>query len=379
MIIIEGGKDMLNKNIKEMICIRCKRLLPIGDYYTGYPHCYEEGKPASVIPHYKIDKESDYRQLPYDTPSLLGEGHTPIVSFPNYADTLGIHSLHVKNEFQNPTGSHKDRMSKAFILHAKAQNVKGIVLASSGNAGLSAATYAASQNIPCRVIAATSLSKTMGQLIRNTGAKVMDVETSEERWDITKTMVEEENYYPCTNYIRPPVGSNLWGIQGYKTIAYEIYESCSNDLPTDILIPVSRGDLLWGIYEGFCDLKASGTIKDIPRLIAVEPIPRLSRVLEGHAYTDSFAGDYSYAPSISGDTVTYQAYKAIRDTNGLAISVSKKSVDKTQIELTKMGRPLEISSVAPFTALKDLVTSGKISKEARPLIIATSNNFFIGD
>lgn len=370
---------MMNKNIKEMICIRCERILPIGDYYTGCPHCYEEGKPASVIPHYKLDKEGDYRQLPYDTSSLLGEGHTPIISFPNYADALGIQSLHVKNEFQNPTGSHKDRMSKAFILHAKEQNVKGIVLASSGNAGLSVATYAASQNIPCTVIVSVSLSKTMGQLIRNTGARILDVERLEERWAITKTVVDEENYSPCTNYIKPPVGSNLWGIQGYKTISYEIYESCGSDLPTDILIPVSRGDLLWGIYEGFCDLKTSGTIKDIPRLVAVEPIPRLSQVLEGQTYTESFSGDYSYAPSIGGDTVTYQAYKAIHDTKGLAISISKEAAEKTQVELTKMGRSLETSSVTPFVALKDLVASGKISKDARPLIIATSNNFFIGD
>jgi len=368
---------MTKTSIREIICIRCEAKLPVGDYYTGCPQCFSGGTPASVIPVYETDDEDMYMKLPYDSPTLLGEGNTPVVPYETLVKELGIKNLYVKNEFQNPTGSHKDRMSKAFILHAKAKGVKGIVLASSGNAGLSAATYAASQHLPCTVITSTTLSPLMGQQMKKTGAKVIIVETPEERWQLTQRMVDEEDYYPCTNYVRPPVGSNLWGIQGYKTIAYELFEHFGNELPTDIIIPVSRGDLLWGIYEGLKDLKDSKMIATLPRLIAVEPIPRLSKVLEGADYTNSFSGDYSYTPSIGGDTVTYQAYKAITATDGIAVSVTRKAVAETEKKLALSGRLLEPSSVAPFAALVELVASGVLDENAVPLVIATSNNFFI--
>lgn len=118
-------------------------------------------------------------------------------------------------------------------------------------------------------------------------------------------------------------------------------------------------------------------IPTMPRLIAVEPIPRLSQVLKGADYTDSFAGDYRYAPSIGGDTVTYQAYKAIIETDGTALSVTKESVEKTEKKLALSGRLMESSSVAAFAALEILVASGSLDKDSFPLIIATSNNFMI--
>ena len=52
-------------------------------------------------------------------------------------------------------------------------------------------------------------------------------------------------------------------------------------VPGHILVPTSRGDLIWGIYRGFCELVESGQVDAMPRLWAVEPYARLGRVLAG--------------------------------------------------------------------------------------------------
>jgi threonine synthase len=58
--------------------------------------------------------------------------------------------------------------------------------------------------------------------------------------------------FPITNYTDPPVGSNPFGVQGYKEISYELHSQIS-ETPDYVLVPTSRGDLLYEIYEGFSD------------------------------------------------------------------------------------------------------------------------------
>lgn len=251
----------------------------------------------------------------------------------------------------------------------------GVVLASSGNAGLSMAVYAAHLNINCTLVTRKDLPKEIEAIIKATGTELIYTETSEERWKVVKDMSENHNWYPATNYIIPPVGSNPFGVQGYKTIAYEIYNDLMNNMPTDILIPVSRGDLLWGIYKGFGDMLDRGFIHQIPRLIAVEPIPRLTKVLAGSPYTDTFEGNYDHAPSTGGNTVTYQSLQALQETDGLACHVAKDTLISKQKQLAAQGLLLESSSVSPFCALEQLIVCGKLGVNSKVLIIATSDKF----
>jgi threonine synthase len=51
-----------------------------------------------------------------------------------------------------------------------------------------------------------------------------------------------------------------------------------------VIVPTSRGALIWGIYEGFKELKQINLIYDIPKMFAVEPFQRISKVLEGQPY-----------------------------------------------------------------------------------------------
>ena len=68
----------------------------------------------------------------------------------------------------------------------------------------------------------------------------------------------------------PPIGSNPYGVEGYKTIAYEIFRTCREKMPDSLVVPTGYGDLLTGIHRGFADLQALGLLTNVPRLVIAE-------------------------------------------------------------------------------------------------------------
>jgi threonine synthase len=187
-------------------------------------------------------------------------------------------------------------------------------------------------------------------------------------------MTREQGWFPATNYLDPPTGSNHFGSEGLKTIAFEIFEEVGPDAVDVVLVPTSRGDLLWGLYEGFRQLKSIGLIASIPRLFAVEPFPRISRVLNGEKVTGSFPGSTSLL-SIGGSTVTYQAVKAIQDTGGGSVVVDDQTVARDQVRLAHHGCYAELSSAAALTGLEILLKDGTISAADSVVLVSTSSGY----
>lgn len=374
----------INPSISNMYCLRCGRTYQVDDYYIGCPVCAKEAHSANLSFTYRgeqkirVGNKRMYRYidfLPYQSFPTLGEGNTPIVSFPRIAKRFSLESIWFKNEFQNPTGSHKDRMSPLTVARAMHQNKKGVVAASSGNAGVSLATYAAAVGIDCSIISTKNINPVWKKAIELTGANLILTETSADRWLLMRKMVEDENWYPVTNFVDPPVGSNPFGIQGYKTISYEIYEEFGRNIPSFIIAPSARADLIWGIYEGFQDLLRLQLIDNIPRLVAVEPFPRISRVFDGEDYRNSFPGDSSATASIGGNSVTFQAIDALRKTNGMAVNICQSQVPGYQRDLAQDGVYLESSSATVISALTQLIDKKVIKPSDTVLIIATSTGY----
>jgi len=317
--------------------------------------------------------------LPYRDFPTLGEGNTPVIRLHKLAQYAGVKEVYVKNEFQNPTGSHKDRMSPLIIARALAMGKEAIVAASSGNAGISLAAYAAYSGLDCKIISPRKTNPAYKTAIEATGAELIvldeQADTVQGRWSYMGKMAEGSGWYPATNYSMPPVGSCSFGVQGYKTIAYEIFDEFGRSLPDYIVIPVSRGDLLWGIYEGFMELQKFGYIHDIPKLICVEPFERVSKVLAGEDYRKNFPGDYSLTGSIGGTTVTYQAYAAVKGSGGFAVAVPQGKVVEDIRQMARLGLYLEASSSVVCSALLEAAGKRIPDKHSVFLLIATSGGF----
>lgn len=354
-----------NPNMSHYECIQCSQLYSLEeDMFEGCPVCARDHEPSSVKPVYQESWSKD-NLLPFRQHITMGEGGTPLLPL-----NIEQESVYIKLESQNPTGSHKDRMSAYVVSMARSRKYKGMVIASSGNAGLSVASYAAFAGLPCVLIATPHLNEELAKVIQATGAVIVWTDTSMERWERMKDYVND-GYFPASNYINPPVGTMPVGVQAYKMIAREIYEDFSGQIPSQVIVPSSRGDLLWGIYEGFQELNQTGKTSSIPQMIAVEPFPRLKRVLEGESYTGWFEGATNLV-SINGQTVTRQLDQAVRESRGEAVVIDEKQSRHAQEQLHRSGMHLELSSAAALAAYYQ--TMNKYSSSST-VIIGTSSFF----
>ncbi len=377
-------KHELNSRIKGMKCLKCGKEYPVGDYYYGCPECLEKGENSALTFIYEgtgsiEESESGWKRyssmLPYCDTVTLGEGFTPVLELPQLAEELGSARLFTKNEFQNPTGSHKDRMNPFIVARAVEKGFSTVTCASSGNEAASLAAYAAAEGIDCVNVTTNSIPEHWKRASDASGAKLVLVANSGDRLSFQREHMGNE-WYPATNLLDIPTGSCAFGIQGYKTISFELYEKFRKQLPDFIFIPSCRGDLLYGIYEGFADLISYGYINEMPRLVACEPNPRLELVLEkGYKHTQSFPGNTNATASIGGMTTTWQAEYALRKSSGFAISVSQDEAIKSVQKMAAHGLYLETSSAIVYPCLKKALSDRIIPAVSSVLLILTSNGY----
>jgi threonine synthase len=206
-----------------------------------------------------------------------------------------------------------------------------------------------------------------------TGATIVYTEDSLQRWEIVKQKVREEGYATATNYLDPPVGSDPYGVEGYKTLGYELADDTEAATADIVVVPTSRGDLLWGIYRGLSESVTAGLISRMPRLVAAEPFPRIERVFEGIDVREHFPGK-NRLTSIGGTTVTIQAVEALRRSGGFPVSVSESETLSDQNTLAHNGLYLELSSAAALTALRGLLKKPGHGVR-RAVLIATSHGY----
>jgi threonine synthase len=365
-------------------CLRCEAVFGVIDLWEGCPHCLAAGYPSSVTARYSrrpatlsngasgLFRFSDW--LPYREFPSLGEGGTVLLPLDVVAPEMGKGRMFLKNEGSNPTGSHKDRMSCLAVARAAAVGAKSVIAASSGNAGVSLAAYAAAAGLPCEIVATADCNPAYRRAMQMAGAKVVATHDSLERWRYMRERVFGDGFFPVTNYLLPPVGSNPFGVEGYKTIAFEIFEQLGNVAPDSILAPTDRADLAWGLYCGFRDLLAAGLTNKLPRLFAVEPFPRISAVVEGADYRKEFKGRTSML-SIAGTTVTFQGIEAIRRTNGSAVVARDEDVIRDQELMARNGIYLELSCACVLTGMRQLRRSGRVASDDIVVAIGTSSGF----
>lgn len=369
----------MKDTVNSLVCIRCGTEYRVENYFRGCQHCLDhEGKPSSLTVSYKASNIKNIADIyegffPFTSNSILGEGNTPEVFSEVLSNRFGL-NIRTKMEGQNPTGSHKDRMSAFIVKRAKETNFDTVAVASSGNAGMSLATYSAFCGLKCKVIIIKNIHPIWRHAIESTGAELILKNSSMERWDYLMDGTDKGLWFPATNFINPPVGSNPFGVQALKGISFEIIRD-SVELPDHIIVPTSRGDLLWGIYEGFLQAFNNNLIHRIPKLIAVEPFSRISAVMAGRSYTSSFNGDSTETPSIGGTTVTYQAIKALRNSNGFAEVVPSSEAFNLQREVAEAGFFVEKSSSLVLGALKKLLEKNIIPPQSNVLLLFTSHGY----
>lgn len=381
------GERMTGRDIS-FRCIRCDAMHdPTYDYF-GCPACADEGVAVNLEVAYSRPLSVDPRNgargvwrydgalpLTAEVGVSLGEGATALVRCETVGAEIGLPQLFAKNESQNPTWSFKDRLGTLAVSWARVHGRSGIAISSSGNAGATAAAYAARAGLACIVFTTRSFPGPMLRFMRSFGAMVVATPTATDRWTLNRKVTEEWGFMPVSNLMSPPIGSHPVAIEGCKTIAYELVEDLGGRLPDVVLIPVAYGDLLTGIFRGFRDLVEAGVTDRIPRLVAVETYPSLTQALREDAATPpAVEGSGSLASSVATPQGTFQSLRALRGSGGTAVAVSNEEVERARTELREReGLLVEFSSAMPLAAARKLVAEGSLSADDRVVMLITSS------
>jgi threonine synthase len=304
----------------------------------------------------------------------LGEGMTPLLHCGNLGALVGLDHLYVKDESQNPTWSFKDRLCSVAVSRAKGTGASLVVVSSTGNHGISAAAYSARAGLPCLVLTLEGAPPAVKGLMRACGAMVVSTRAPAERWALVETGVRLHGWFPASNYLDPPVGSPCFGVEGHKTIAYEIAEALSWDCPEFVAVPVAYGDGLAGIGKGFWELERLGLVERVPRLVAVEVSGSLGVALgRGCDRVEEAPWADPVAYSIAVKASTYQALAAIRQSGGLAVRVTGPEILAAQEALaSREGLYAEASSAASLAGVARLREAGEIRGADRVACLLTS-------
>jgi len=206
------------------------------------------------------------------------------------------------------------------------------------------------------------------------GAAVVACPTSESRWALMRESVERLGWYPTSGFVLPPIGSNPYGIEGYKTIAYEVAEDLGWRAPDRLVVPSAYSDGLYGIWKGMTELRALGWIKELPRMIAAEPFGPLAHALErGLDAPEAVAGGRSVAFSIASRYGTYQGLTALRDSRGGGVRITDEGLFEAQRALAREeGIFVEPSSATALTAVLQLHARRAVDPDELIVVVLTS-------
>ena len=188
-------------------------------------------------------------------------GNTPIVD-------MGF-GIYAKLELCNPTGSIKDRVIEYILNHALENNLinKDTVLveASSGNTGISLASYGASFGLPVKIIMPSDMSIERRNSIEMYGAEIILVGPGQfdEAIRLRNEMCKEEGFFSTMQF------ENELNIQCHKeTTGTEILLQLSlmGKKPKFLVAGTGTGGTLMG-----CSEKMKEMFPDL-KVIAVEPM-----------------------------------------------------------------------------------------------------------
>ncbi len=285
------------------------------------------------------------------------EGGTPLVKSREIARILHMNQLYLKDETKNPTGSFKDRAISVCVSAAKEMGCNGIVAASSGNGGAATSAYGVKGNFPTIVFVPESTPQGKIAQAITYGGKIIKVKGNfSKSFQAAKQLAKEREYMNVSTTFMNP-----WGIEGYKTLSYEMFDSLGK-VPDVVIVPVGDGPILYGVYKGFMELKKMGKADRIPKLVCAQAkgcSPISNAWIEGRK-VKACENPHTIASAISDPLEGYEedgnlTVRTIHKTNGYACALSDKEIiEAGRLLACQEGIYVEPSSAVAIAALIQL-------------------------
>ena len=150
------------------------------------------------------------------------------------------------------------------------------------------------------------------------GTKMIATPTIQDRWRMVEACVDSWGWFPVTVFVYPLVGSNCFGIEGYKSVAFELVEQLGR-VPDHIVMPVGAGDAFYGTWKGFTEYRELGFIDTLPTMVAAEVFGPLENALAKNLdHVEEVPWGPTPAISVGLNTSAYQALAVLRESGGSA-------------------------------------------------------------
>ena len=352
-------------------CIICDDLLSVEYHYAQIPPNLDKqwkNRPLSVWKYRELLPITDEKKI-----VTMGEGGTNLHPCQKLANILGLKELYAKNEGENPTGSFKDRGITIGVTKALELEMKRVACASTGNTSASLAAYAAKAGIKCTILIPSG-KVAFGKLAQAIahGADVIQIRGNfDDALRIVRELCTAHSIY-LLNSINP------YRIEGQKTIAFETRDQLGY-VPDKVVLPVGNAGNISAIWKGFTELHQLDIIDSLPQMIGIQAegaAPIAKAVKTGIDIVEPWTKPETLATAIRiGAPVNWKkAIKAIRDSKGLAETVSDQEIIEAQKLLaSREGIFVEPASAASIAGLKKLVLAGKIETDEKVVCITTGH------
>jgi len=300
------------------------------------------------------------------------EGNTPLLHRPALDQWTGMLRLLLKHEGHNPTGSFKDRGMTVGVTQACRIGASAVACASTGNTSASLAAYAAQAGIPALVLVPRD-AVSMGKLAQSLayGARTLLVRGD---FDTCLQLVEAASARLGVYLLN---SINPFRIEGQKTIVLEMLQQLGWDAPDWIVLPAGNLGNTAAFGKALREAKEWGLISRVPRLAAVQAegaAPFVRSFEEKFATRHTVKADTIATAIRIGDPASYdRAVLAIRETDGVVLSVSDAELMEAKAAVDGCGVGCEPASAAAVAGLRALVRRGVVDPSQRVVVVLTGH------
>jgi threonine synthase len=272
-------------------------------------------------------------------------------------------ALLLKDESRNPSGSFKDRGLALAASLAVDYGLVGLICASTGNAAVSTATYAARAGLPCVVLvpAAAALAKIAHA--RACGATVIPIRgTYSDAHALAITAADELGWLNTTSTFVCP-----YTVEGARTVAFETWLACG--VPDWVVVPIGAGPLLVALARGYEELQELGLADRVPRMLAVQPAgcaPIVRALQEGASHVTAWDAPHTVADGLADPLTGYTeqgdiTMEAVRKSHGAGVAIDDADTLAAVLEIAHTeGLFQEPSSAIAIAGLRAAIHLGLV-------------------
>jgi threonine synthase len=217
----------------------------------------------------RFDTMWRYEELlpfPREAAVTMDEGATALVEAPALAERMGVGRVLVKDEGRNPTGTFKDRGQTVAMTAAREHGASDVALNSAGNAGQSAAAYAAEAGLDAHVFLPDRAGYTQKAMTRVHGADLTVVpgEIGDAGGAYADAMADNDDWYSTKTFVTP------YRHEGKKTMLYETVEQLDWEVPDAVVYPTGGGVGLVGMHKAARELRDLGLTDGLAPMYAAQ-------------------------------------------------------------------------------------------------------------